>query len=58
MILDCKGALHSFGLPEYGQLGKYAGLAGAGFPHTVGTMDPKSLICGKNCTQNYLIICF
>jgi alpha-tubulin suppressor-like RCC1 family protein len=22
MILDCKGALHSFGLPEYGQLGK------------------------------------
>ena len=21
MILDCKGALHSFGLPEYGQLG-------------------------------------
>lgn len=23
MILDCNGALHSFGLPEYGQLGKY-----------------------------------
>lgn len=22
LILDCKGGLHSFGLPEYGQLGK------------------------------------
>lgn len=26
MILDCNGALHSFGLPEYGQLGKIAPL--------------------------------
>lgn len=23
MILDCHGGLYSFGLPEYGQLGKY-----------------------------------
>lgn len=23
MILDCKGALYSFGSPEYGQLGKF-----------------------------------
>lgn len=22
MILDCNGVLHSFGLPEYGQLGE------------------------------------
>lgn len=22
IILDCKGAMHSFGLPEYGQLGE------------------------------------
>lgn len=22
IVLDCKGGLHSFGLPEYGQLGK------------------------------------
>lgn len=60
MILDCKGALHSFGLPEYGQLGKslYHDSTLYMMPFQHGTMDHGSFsyektlqnITGSTCS--------
>ena len=48
MILDCKGTLHSFGHPEYSQLGKYNPVA---FLRTVGPVDWPLVLSDRQVPQ-------